>query len=64
AVLRLARDLDADTLDITGGAPEMHRDFKRFVHAARAQGQRVMVRTNLTILLEPGYEDFIEFYRA
>ncbi len=63
AVLRFARVAGVETIDITGGAPEMHRDFKRFVAALRKQGHQVMVRTNLTILLEPGYEDFPEFFR-
>ena len=63
AVLRLAQDLSAEVVDITGGAPEMHPEFKRFVLAARSQGHEVIVRTNLTILLENGYEDFSEFFR-
>lgn len=63
AVLRAAREVNARVIDITGGAPEMHPDFRRFVLAARQQGHDVMVRTNLTILLEEGYEDFPEFFR-
>ena len=35
----------------------MHPDFRWFVDAALGLGARVMVRTNLTILLEPGYTD-------
>ena len=63
-VLRAARECGARTIDITGGAPEMHPRFRDFVLAARALGASVMVRTNLTILLEPGYEDLPEFFRA
>ena len=63
AVLRLAQDLSAEVVDITGGAPEMHPEFRRFILAARSQGHEVIVRTNLTILLETGYEDFAEFFR-
>ncbi|MFW6060287.1 MAG: arsenosugar biosynthesis radical SAM (seleno)protein ArsS, partial [Phycisphaeraceae bacterium] len=47
----------------TGGAPEMNPHFRRFVAAARAQNLHVMVRTNLTILLEPGYKDMPVFFR-
>jgi radical SAM/Cys-rich protein len=54
-VLDAARRCGARTLDITGGAPEMHPDFTRFVDAAVAQGLHVMVRTTLTILLQAGY---------
>ena len=63
AVLRLARNLSAEVVDVTGGAPEMHAEFRRFVLAAKSQGHEVIVRTNLTILLEKGYEDFAEFFR-
>lgn len=50
-----------DTLDITGGAPEMHPDFRRLVAGARALGRRVIDRCNLTILHEPGQEDTAAF---
>ena len=63
-VLQAARDAGAAVLDITGGAPEMHPHFRRFVEAGRAQGLAVMVRTNLTVLLEDGYADLPEFFRS
>ena len=49
------------TLDLTGGAPELHSGFKRLVRSARAQGVRVIDRCNLTVLFEPGQEDLAEF---
>ena len=49
------------TLDLTGGAPELHEGFRDLVRAARAQGVRVIDRCNLTILFEPGQEDLTEF---
>ncbi len=49
------------TLDITGGAPEMNPSFRRLVRAARGRGMGVIDRCNLTILNEPGYEDLAEF---
>ncbi|WP_332669875.1 arsenosugar biosynthesis radical SAM (seleno)protein ArsS [Aromatoleum sp.] len=52
------------TLDITGGAPEMHGDFRRLVREARALDVRVIDRCNLTILSEPGHEDLAEFLAA
>ncbi len=55
-VLDAADRAGASTLDITGGAPEMHPFFAAFIDAAIVQGLRVMVRTNLTIMLQPGYE--------
>lgn len=49
------------TLDLTGGAPELHEDFRDLVRAARAQDCKVIDRCNLTILFEPGQEDLAEF---
>src|SRR6185436_13444491 len=49
------------TLDITGGAPELHPEFRHLVNSARALGVRVMDRCNLTVLEEPGQEDTAEF---
>jgi len=63
-VLEIARSAEPRTVDITGGAPELNPDLKRFIRALRAMGIQVQVRTNLTALLEPGNEDLIEFFRA
>jgi len=49
------------TLDLTGGAPEMNPHFKYLVRAARNKGIKVIDRCNLTILLEPGYQDLAAF---
>jgi radical SAM/Cys-rich protein len=50
-----------ETLDITGGAPELHPDFRFLVSGARALGRRVIDRCNLTILFEPGQESTAAF---
>ena len=49
------------TLDLTGGAPELHPGFRDLVRAARALGVKVIDRCNLTILFEPGHEGLAEF---
>jgi radical SAM/Cys-rich protein len=49
------------TVDLTGGAPEMLYGFKRLVEAARATGKEVIVRSNLTIYFEKGFEDIPEY---
>jgi len=51
------------TLDITGGAPELHAHFRELVVKARELGTHVIDRCNLTILEEPGYEDLAVFLR-
>jgi radical SAM/Cys-rich protein len=52
------------TLDLTGGAPELHEGFRELVRAARAQDCKVIDRCNLTILFEPGQEELAEFLAA
>lgn len=63
-LLALAESANIHTLDLTGGAPEMHPDFRYLVRAARDRGIDVVDRCNLTILEEPGYEDLAEFLAA
>ena len=53
--------LDLAVVDLTGGAPEMNPHFRPLVEALRARGLHVLDRCNLTILLEPGYENLAEF---
>ena len=49
------------TLDLTGGAPEMHQSFRALVKQAREADIHVIDRCNLTILFEPGFEGLAEF---
>ena len=55
---------DIATLDLTGGAPELHPSFRDLVRTARAQNVRVIDRCNLTILFEPGQDGLAEFLAA
>ena len=57
----LARCPALDTLDLTGGAPELNPHFRGLVRGARALGRRVIDRCNLTVLFEPGQADTAEF---
>ena len=57
----LARSPRVRTVDITGGAPELHPRFRELVRTARTLGRHVIDRCNLTILSEPGQEDTAEF---
>jgi radical SAM/Cys-rich protein len=54
----------ANTLDITGGAPELNPHFRSLVLAARNLGVRVIDRCNLTVLEQPGQEDTARFLAA
>ncbi len=60
-VLALLRQGDIQTLDLTGGAPEMNPHFRHLVSAARELGVQVIDRCNLTILFEPGQEGLAQF---
>jgi radical SAM/Cys-rich protein len=53
-----------ETLDITGGAPELNAHFRRLVEAARGLGVKVMDRCNLTILEQPDQAGLAEFLAA
>jgi radical SAM/Cys-rich protein len=63
-VLAFLQRQHIETLDITGGAPELNPHFRHLVGAAREMGVRVMDRCNLTILEEPGQEDLADFLAA
>lgn len=57
----LDRHPSIHTLDITGGAPELHPEFRWLVKEARSRGITVIDRCNLTILSEPGQEDTAQY---
>lgn len=63
-LLRFAERQGIETLDLTGGAPELNPHFRRLVVAARKMGLKVIDRCNLTILGEAGQEDLAEFLAA
>lgn len=50
-----------DTVDITGGAPELNPHFRYFVMEIRKMGKNVIDRCNLTVLFEPGQEGTAQF---
>ena len=52
---------EISTLDITGGAPELHPQFRELVSRARSLSVNVIDRCNLTILEQPGHEDLADF---
>jgi len=52
------------TVDITGGAPEMHPDFRWFVEQCYALGKKIIVRCNLTIILaNKKFNDLPQFFK-
>ncbi|HIG78413.1 MAG TPA: radical SAM/Cys-rich domain protein [Cycloclasticus sp.] len=61
ALLAFISQQGIDTLDLTGGAPEMNPHFEYLVSEATRRGLTVIDRCNLTILEEPGYTHLADF---
>ncbi len=62
-IYRFIQKQNIRQLDLTGGAPEMHPKFADILHQLHQLGCKVIVRSNLVILLEPGYEHLTELFR-
>ena len=61
--LQIIRENNFSTVDITGGAPEMHEHFRWFVEECSESDVKVMVRCNLTIIrANKKYADIPQFY--
>ncbi|MDA9661510.1 arsenosugar biosynthesis radical SAM protein ArsS [bacterium] len=58
---KVLQTLNLNCLDLTGGAPELHPQFRSLVQETRGLGVQVIDRCNLTILQEPGQEDLAAF---
>ncbi|MEM6405165.1 MAG: arsenosugar biosynthesis radical SAM (seleno)protein ArsS [Pseudomonadota bacterium] len=63
-VLHFIRRANIRTLDLTGGAPELHPHFRDLVQAAVQQGVQVQDRCNLTVLTLPEQTGLAEFLAA
>jgi radical SAM/Cys-rich protein len=59
--LRILRESNVQTVDITGGAPEMNPHFEWFVKEVRALNRHVIDRCNLTILSASGFTHLPQF---
>jgi radical SAM/Cys-rich protein len=62
-VLNFLESSKVRILDVTGGAPELHPQFRELVARARGLGAHVVDRCNLTVLEEPGKEDLAVFLK-
>lgn len=51
-----------ETVDLTGGAPEMNYGFRPITEVARNAGKEVIFRSNLTIFFVPGYGDLPQYF--
>src|SRR3989338_5259500 len=62
-ILDFLRKNVIETLDITGGAPELNPNFDYFVESARPLVKELIARSNLTVLFEKEKEHLPEFFR-
>jgi radical SAM/Cys-rich protein len=60
--LEIIEETAIPTVDITGGAPELHKRWREIVIRSRAAGKHVIDRCNLTITLLPNYRYLPEFF--
>ena len=66
ACLKVMRDHKIETVDLTGGAPEMHPEFRWFVAQIRntTSVEEIIVRSNLTIIMaNKKYHDLPDFFK-
>jgi radical SAM/Cys-rich protein len=63
AILKFLDRSEIPTVDITGGAPELSRNFDYLVESCVDLGRHVMDRCNLTVFFEPEKEYLPEFFR-
>ena len=60
-VIQFIDTVKPNTVDLTGGAPELNIHFRELVSEIRDREVSVIDRCNLTILSEPGHEDLPDF---
>ena len=61
----LKNNISLQTVDLTGGAPEMNPDFRWFVKEIKKLNRHIIVRCNLTIIrANKKYYDLPEFFKT
>ena len=63
-VIRFADRCAFETVDITGGSPELHPGLLSMIEKLAPLARRIMLRCNLTILAEEKREDLLEVCKA
>ena len=62
--IKVAGRSEITTIDITGGAPEMHPDLEWLIGELAALNKRLIVRSNLVVMLEPSYRHYMDIFAA
>jgi radical SAM/Cys-rich protein len=62
--IQAARHPKVTVIDITGGAPELHPDLEWLISELAGLNKRLIVRTNLVVMLDPEYRRFMDIFAA
>ncbi len=60
--LEILSSFPISTIDITGGSPEMNPHLEWFIGDAARLNRRLIVRSNLTLLIEEPYRHFMDVF--
>lgn len=60
--LEIIKNPSITTVDLTGGAPEMNENLDWFIKDVSRLKKRLIIRSNLIILLEDEYSHFVDLY--
>lgn len=63
ACLKFLRSSNVGRAEITGGAPELNPHFEELIKSIFSIEKKIVVRSNLTVLLEPGKAHLPDLYR-
>ncbi|MCP4971538.1 MAG: radical SAM/Cys-rich domain protein [Arcobacter sp.] len=62
-IIEKIEEMDINTVEFTGGTPEMNDSFLTFLTRLNKAGKNLVVRTSLTVLNDKRYEHFLDFYK-
>lgn len=62
--IKVAGRPEITTIDITGGAPEMNPDLEWLIDELAGLKKRLIVRSNLVVMLEPAYRHYMDVFAA
>lgn len=62
-IVKVVDNTKFNTVDITGGAPELNPNLKRFIDLLCRPGLNIMLRTNLVALEEPGQVGLADYFK-
>ncbi len=62
-IIKVAQKAEITTVDITGGAPELHPQLYPFIDRLNKRGHDIILRTNLVALMESGQAGLAEYLK-